>query len=41
MDTKQAYIAPECLLFELKLEGVIAASGEEPLFNGFNEEIVW
>ena len=29
---KQRYVAPE---------GMIAASGEVPNFNGFNEEIFW
>lgn len=29
---KQRYVAPE---------GMIAASGEDPNFNGFNEEIFW
>lgn len=38
---RQRYIAPESLVTELKLEGVIAVSGEEPNFNGFNEEYAW
>lgn len=38
---KQRYVAPEGIVIELKLEGMIAASGEDPNFNGFNEEIFW
>lgn len=38
---RQRYIAPEGIVTELKLEGMIAASGEEPNFNGFNEEFAW
>jgi len=38
---RQRYIAPESLVTELKLEGMIAASGEDPNFNGFNEEFAW
>ena len=38
---KQRYIAPEIFVTELKLEGMIAASGEAPTFNGFNGEISW
>lgn len=38
---KQRYVAPEGIVIALKLEGMIAASGEVPNFNGFNEEIFW
>lgn len=38
---RQRYIAPESLVTELKLESMIAVSGEKPLFNGFNEEFAW
>lgn len=38
---KQRYVAPEGIVIVLKPEGMIAVSGEDPNFNGFNEEIFW
>lgn len=38
---KQRYVAPEGIVIELKLEGMITVSGETPTFNGFNGEISW
>ena len=38
---KQRYVAPEGIVIAIKPEGMIAVSGEDPNFNGFNEEIFW
>ncbi|MBP3203498.1 MAG: hypothetical protein J6M31_07855 [Bacteroidales bacterium] len=46
MERKQVYLVPGCVLYELQLEAVIAASGdpaalEPPVFNGFGTETLW
>ena len=38
---RQRYTSPESLVIEIELKGILAASGEEPRFNGFNEEEFW
>lgn len=44
--SKQTYLAPSTLVFEIVQEGVICQSPPTetfgaPLFNGFNEEELW
>ena len=40
--TKERYSSPDCEILNLKIEGVICASGLEPSFNNpFNEEQNW
>ena len=42
MYTKERYSSPDCEILNLKIEGVICASGLEPSFNNpFNEEQNW
>ena len=46
MYTKERYSSPDCEILNLKIEGVICASGLEPSFNPnlgdpFNKEQNW
>ena len=44
MKEREIYIAPTCREIRIRLEGCIAASGNEdftPDYSGFNEEEVW
>lgn len=38
---KETYLAPACEAFELRLEGVIAASGDPKYNTPFNPEEDW
>lgn len=44
-NNKETYQTPSVLIFEVKTEGVVCASGTEtsgaPTYNGFNEEETW
>ncbi len=41
MKEKETYISPECETFEMRLEGVIAASGDPEFVKPFNDEVGW
>ncbi len=41
MKEKQNYVSPECEALEMRLEGVIAASGEPKFKSPFDEELTW
>ncbi len=41
MKEKETYISPECEALEMRLEGVIAASGPQPYNNPFGGEQNW
>ena len=40
MQEKINYVSPESEILEIRLEGVIAASGD-PKFNPFDDELPW
>ena len=41
MQEKQNYVSPECEILELRLEGVIAASGDPQFNSPFGGEQGW
>ena len=41
MQEKQNYVSPECEALEMRIEGVIAASGDPKFNSPFNDEVDW
>ena len=41
MQEKINYVSPECETLEMRLEGVIAASGDLQFNSPFNDEVDW
>ena len=41
MQEKQKYVSPESEILEMRLEGVIAASGDPKFNSPFDDELSW